>query len=96
MTAPNLVIKGPSCFALTPEGKHIVVSKQDRAPRARLVDLGTGADLVSFDKLASNIRGLAVSADGEQVAFARMNEEVFLCDARNRRDSEHGPGGQQR
>lgn len=80
---PFLTIKNASCFAALPDGDRLAVARSGRTPRARLVSLTTGSDVLPFEVQHGSVCVMAVSADGEWVAFGRRNTDVLLCTASN-------------
>jgi WD40 repeat protein len=75
----------PSLIAITPDGKHFVMARQDHS--LHLMDCATGKDVRAFDmgpagparNFQTRVQRLALSPDGKLLAYGGWDRDVSVC-----------------
>ena len=78
---PITVLKAAQSLCFLPEDDRLIVSKVHGKSNARAVSALTGVDLWAYPDAPANVRVIAVTDDGQTVAFASQRRTLTFCDA---------------
>jgi len=78
---PILTVDVGGCFAFSPDSSRIAVAKKSVGKKmGKVVDIATGDEVVSIDRLPANTREIAYAPSGRYLVFGSMYEGVTVVD----------------